>query len=92
MGLLQGNGELGPDWHLQFGDGQAPFGQGQHVGRGGGNYSTGDVHIQIPLVHSFYETLSYNDLSNLRNLADAIKHNPIIVVENVTQALDYVEQ
>uniref|UniRef100_A0A183BVR5 Lig_chan-Glu_bd domain-containing protein n=1 Tax=Globodera pallida TaxID=36090 RepID=A0A183BVR5_GLOPA len=33
--------------------------------------------------NSFYETLSYyTNLSQLRNLADAIKSNPIIVVEN----------
>ncbi|KAL3123132.1 hypothetical protein niasHT_005065 [Heterodera trifolii] len=43
--------------------------------------------------NSFYETLSYyNNLSQLRNLADAIKHNPIIVVQNVSQSLDFVEK
>uniref|UniRef100_A0A914H292 Uncharacterized protein n=1 Tax=Globodera rostochiensis TaxID=31243 RepID=A0A914H292_GLORO len=43
--------------------------------------------------NSFYETLSYyTNLSQLRNLADAIKNNPIIVVENVSQSLDYVEK
>jgi hypothetical protein len=49
--------------------------------------------IRVTLNHcSFYETLSYQGMSHLRNLANALEKNPIHVMENISQALDIVER
>jgi hypothetical protein len=42
--------------------------------------------------HSFYETLSFTEMSHLRNLVNALEQNPIRIVDNVSQALDMVER
>ena len=38
----------------------------------------------------FRETLNYTNVSQMRNLREALNKNPVVVAETVFEALDYV--